>query len=213
MEILASIAKKFDLYIISDEVYREFVYEGEHTSILSIEGIDDRSIIMDSVSKRFSACGARIGALVTKNPCLWDSFLRLSQARLCPPAIEQYASKAVLESIEPNFFEHTAAEYRARRDITLEGLRNIPGAFCKTPKGAFYIMATLPVDDVENLAKWLLTDFNYEGQTVMITPGTGFYATPGLGKHEARIAYVIVQDKLRSAMEVLKKGIEAYNSR
>ena len=210
---IAEIAERNDLFVISDEVYREFVYEGEHTSILHIPELAERGIIVDSISKRFSACGARIGAVVTKNKDVMDSAIRMGQARLCPPTIEQYAAQSVLMQLSDDYFENMTAEYKRRRDITYEELMKIPGVICKKPAGAFYIMAKLPIDDVEDFAKFLLTDFSVDGKTVMVAPGPGFYATPGLGNSEIRIAYVLEAEKMRKAIKILAQAIEVYNKR
>ncbi len=210
MERLAYIARENNLYLISDEVYREFTYEGEHTSVLAMPGLEDRAIIMDSISKRFSACGARIGSLVTKNRELWQTFLRLGQARLCPPSIEQHGAAAILRQMDANYFDDTVVEYKRRRDVVFEEIGKIEGAYCRKPSGAFYMMVTLPVKDVEDFAKWMLTDFEYQGKTTMFAPGPGFYATKGLGLSEIRIAYVLEEDKLRQAMEVLRIGLAKY---
>ena len=210
---IAEIAERNDLFVISDEVYREFVYEGEHTSILHIPELAERGIIVDSISKRFSACGARIGAVVTKNKDVMDSAIRMGQARLCPPTIEQYAAQSVLMQLSDDYFENMTAEYKRRRDITYEELMKIPGVICKKPAGAFYIMAKLPTDDVEDFAKFLLTDFSVDGKTVMVAPGPGFYATPGLGNSEIRIAYVLEAEKMRKAIKILAQAIEVYNKR
>ena len=210
IETVAKIAEKHNLYVISDEAYREFIYEGTHTSILHIPSLKERGIIVDSISKRFSACGARVGTVVTKNSELMDTMIRMGQARLCPPTIGQYAAQAVLMQLDEKYFVQMADEYRRRRDATYDELMKIPGVLCKKPAGAFYIMAKLPVDDVESFAKFLLTDFSHEGKTVMVAPGPGFYATPGLGNSEIRIAYVLEVEKLRDAMQILAKAIQAF---
>jgi aspartate aminotransferase len=210
MEMIAQICKKHNLFVLSDEVYREFVYEGKHTSILNIEGISDHAILLDSISKRYSACGARIGCLVSKNEEVMSAALRLGQARLCSPSIEQFGATAAL-TIQDDYFEKMAEEYKRRRDTVYDELMKIPGVVCLKPSGAFYIMAKLPVKDIEDFARWMLTDFNLDGETTMIAPGPGFYATPGKGQDEARIAYVLNVDDLKKAMRILAKGIEAYN--
>jgi aspartate aminotransferase len=210
MEMIAQICKEHNLFVLSDEVYREFVYEGTHTSILNIEGISDRAILLDSISKRYSACGARIGCLVSKNEEVMSAALRLGQARLCSPSIEQFGATAAL-TIQDDYFEKMAEEYKRRRDTVYDELMKIPGVVCLKPSGAFYIMAKLPVKDIEDFARWMLTDFNLDSETTMIAPGPGFYATPGKGQDEARIAYVLNVDDLKKAMRILAKGIEAYN--
>jgi aspartate aminotransferase len=210
MEMIAEISKKYNLFVLSDEVYREFIYEGKHTSIMHIEGISDRAVLLDSISKRYSACGARIGCLVSKNEEVMDVALRLGQARLCSPSIEQFGATSALK-IEDDYFEKMAQEYKRRRDTVYEELMKIPGVVCLKPSGAFYIMAKLPVKDIEDFAKWMLTDFSLDGETTMIAPGPGFYATPGKGQDEARIAYVLNVDDLKKTMRILAKGIETYN--
>jgi aspartate aminotransferase len=212
MEMISDICKKHNLFVLSDEVYREFIYEGKHTSIMSVDDIQDRAILLDSISKRYSACGARIGCLVSKNEQVTDAALRLGQARLCSPSIEQFGATAALK-IEDDYFEKMALEYKKRRDTVYDELMKIPGVVCRKPSGAFYIMAKLPVKDIEDFARWMLTDFSLDGETTMIAPGPGFYATPGKGQDEARIAYVLNADDLRKAMRILAKGIESYNGK
>jgi len=211
MEMIAEIGKKHNLFVLSDEVYREFIYEGKHTSVMNIEGISDRAILLDSVSKRYSACGARIGCLVSKNQQVMDAALRMGQARLCSPSIEQFGATSALK-IRDDYFEEMTAEYKRRRDTVYDDLMKIPGVVCLKPSGAFYIMAKLPVKDIEDFSQWMLTDFSSDGETTMIAPGPGFYATPGKGQDEARIAYVLNVDDLKKAMRILAKGIETYNS-
>ncbi len=215
LRTIAQIAEKHNLFVISDEVYREFVYEGKHTSILHLPELHERGIIVDSISKRFSACGARIGAVVSKNDEVIDAITRMAQARLCPPTIEQYGAQAVLMQLTDEYFEQMVAEYRRRRDAAYEELMKIPGVVCKKPSGAFYIMAKLPLapgKDVEQFAKFLLTDFSVDGKTVMVAPGPGFYATPGLGNSEIRIAYVLEEEKMRDAIRILARGLEIFNN-
>ena len=212
METVADICKRHNLFVLSDEVYREFIYEGKHTSILNIDGISDRAILLDSVSKRYSACGARIGCLISKNQRVMDAALRLGQARLCSPSIEQFGANAALK-IKDEYFDKMAAEYKKRRDTVYDELMKIPGVVCLKPSGAFYIMAKLPIKDIEDFARWMLTDFSLDGETTMIAPGPGFYATPGKGQDEARIAYVLNVDDLKKAMRILARGIETYNKR
>jgi len=209
---LAELARKHNLFLMADEVYREFVYEGHHTSIFEIDGIEERVIILDSISKRYSACGARVGCVVTKNKKLIDSLIRFGQARLCPPTLEQAGANAVLEE-GPEYFRTTMNEYRRRRDTVYEILMQIPGVVCMKPSGAFYIMAKLPIDDADKFAAWMLTDFTYQNETTMIAPGSGFYATSGAGTNEIRIAYVLNVEDLKKAMHILKLGIEAYKRR
>jgi aspartate aminotransferase len=209
METIATIARERNLFVLSDEVYREFIYEGVHTSIMDIEGVADRAILLDSISKRYSACGARIGCLVSKNHEVMDAALKMGQARLCSPSIEQHAA-AQTGKIKPDYFKSTREEYRRRRDTVHEELMKIPGVVCRKPSGAFYIMAKLPVNDIEDFARWMLADFSVDGATTMIAPGPGFYATPCRGVDEARIAYVLNVDDLRQAMRILAKGVETY---
>ena len=209
---LRDLAIKHDLYLLADEVYREYIYEGEYISVMSLEGIDDRAIMMDSISKRFSACGARVGNLVTKNRELYTAALYMGQARLCSPTLEQVGATAAYD-LGDEYFNKMIGEYRNRRDVVYEGLMKIAGTVCIKPSGAFYIMAKLPIDSAENFALFMLTDFSYNGKTVMIAPGPGFYATPNQGQSECRFAYVLNTADLKDAMDILKRGVEAYNSR
>lgn len=212
LQMLVDICKKNNLFLLSDEVYREFIYEGKHTSILHLKGMEKKGIILDSISKRFSACGARIGCVVSKNHDVIDSVWRMGQARLCAPSIEQSAAKNALK-IKDSYFKKVAKEYKKRRDVVYGELMKIPGTVCLKPNGAFYIMAKLPVKNIEHFAKWMLTDFSLDGGTTMIAPGPGFYATPNRGKDEARIAYVLNTRDLKKAMRILAEGIKLYNSR
>jgi len=211
LEILADIAEHHDLFVISDEVYREFVYNGDHVSIFHIPRLIERGIIVDSISKRFSACGARIGTVVTKLKEIMSPIICMAQARLCPVSIGQYAAQAILMHLDDNYFPTMMKEYKKRRDATFEELMKIPGAFCIKPEGAFYIMATLPVDDVEKFSLYLLNDYSLNGKTVMVAPGPGFYASAGLGNSEARIAYVLEESKMRDAMRILGEAIKKFN--
>lgn len=210
IEMLAKIAVEHNLFLLADEVYREFIYEGTHFSIMNLKGLSERAIMLDSISKRFSACGARIGNLVTKNRDVYRAALHLGQARLCPPTLEQ-AGAAALYSLGTAYFQKTMREYQRRRDVVYEGLQKIEGVVCLKPHGAFYAMAKLPIDDAEKFARFMLTEFSHDNKTVMIAPGAGFYATPGKGIDECRIAYVLNTDHLKDAMDLLKRGIEAYN--
>lgn len=210
IEMLAGLAKEYNLFIIADEVYREFVYDGlEFTSFGNMKDIQDRVIIVDSVSKRYSACGARIGSVASKNKELIAQILKLAQGRLCVPTLEQVGATALYQT-DQSYFKSVNEEYDRRRNITVDALNDMPGVFCKKPTGAFYVNATLPVDDAEKFVTWLLKDFDLEGDTVMMAPAEGFYSTPGLGKDEARIAYVLKEDNLKRAMEVLRAGLEKY---
>jgi aspartate aminotransferase len=211
MEMLADLCRRHDLYLISDEAYREFCYDGRHTSALDLKDLGDHTILVDSLSKRLSACGARVGVLVSHNKEVMAAALRMAQARLSSPTLEMVGAAAALQSPDtPKFIADTISEYRKRRDVVVEGLKRIDGAFCKTPQGAFYVMARLPVDSSEDFARWLLTDFTRDHKTVMVAPGPGFYATPGLGEQEVRIAYVLNTGDLRVAMELLGEAVLAY---
>ncbi len=209
MQTLADIVTEKNLFLISDEVYREFVYEGEHTGALDMPEIAQRSVVLDSISKRYSACGARIGCLVTKNEELMSAFLRFGQARLCSPSVDQFAATA-LTSLGEEYFAEVREEYRARRDVVMDALNAADGFFCRRPNGAFYVMARLPIDSSEKFAKYMLTDFNLEGETTMVAPGDGFYATPGKGLDEIRIACVLNTKDLKRAMHVLIEGVKEY---
>lgn len=210
MEMLADIARENGLFLLSDEVYREFVYEGIHTSIFDIPGVDEFAIMLDSISKRYSACGARIGSLVTRNRRLHQAALKFGQARLCSPTLEQVGAEAALK-LGPAYFEKVMGEYKRRRDIVYDGLMAIEGTICMKPAGAFYVMAKLPIDDSEEFAKFMLAEFSHDNKTVMVAPGPGFYATPDRGLDECRIAYVLNTDSLKDAMQILKLGVEAFN--
>ncbi|SNR88125.1 aspartate aminotransferase [Anaerovirgula multivorans] len=213
IEMLAELAKEYNLFIIADEVYREFVYDGlEYTSFGNIEGIQDRVIIIDSVSKRYSACGARIGSIASKNKELMKQILKLCQGRLCVPTLEQVGSVELYKTSE-EYFTLVNEEYQKRRDIVYTALNNIPGVLCKKPTGAFYVVAKLPVDDAEKFVIWMLNDFDVDNSTVMLAPAEGFYATPGLGKDEARIAYILNENDLTASMDLLKKALESYPNR
>lgn len=213
LEILGEIATKHDLYLIADEVYREFVYDGlKFTSLMDIPGIEDRVIVIDSISKRYSACGARIGCICSKNKELMKAVMKFAQARLCVPTLEMIGAKALADTAK-EYFEEVNQEYTKRRDIVYKALREIPGVVCEKPTGAFYVMAKLPIDDADEFAKWMLTDFSIDKETTMVAPGAGFYATPGLGKNEIRIAYVLNENDLKKAMHILAEGIKAYNNR
>lgn len=212
LEVLKQIVKRHNLYLFSDEAYREFCYEGIHTSAMHLQGIEDHVILMDTISKRYSSCGARIGALVTKNKAVLESVLKFAQARLSPPGFGQIAGEAALD-LPADYFDATKAEYELRRNTLHERLNKIPGVFSPSPGGAFYAMAKLPVDDADVFCQWMLESFNYNNQTVMMAPGSGFYATPGLGKQEVRLAYVLNVDDINAAMDCLEKGLEAYNKK
>ena len=210
LEALAAIVKKHDLFLYADEVYREFCYDGAQPhSVLNLPGLEEHVLMIDSVSKRYSMCGARIGALISKNKEVMAAALKFGQARLSPPTIDQVAAEAAL-STPQSYFDEVVREYVARRNIMVDGLNSIPGVFCPKPKGAFYCVARFPVDDAEQFCQWLLESFEYKGQTVMMAPANGFYSTPGAGKNEARIAYVLNQDALRKAVDCLRVALEEY---
>lgn len=207
---LRDLVKKHDLYLFADEVYREFCYDGKkHESILSLEGIEENVIVVDSVSKRYSMCGVRIGALVSRNKEVMSTILKLAQARLSPPLLGQIASEAALQTPQ-SYFDQVSKEYVERRDILVDGLNAIEGVFCPKPGGAFYAVAQLPVEDTEDFCQWMLEDFEYNGKTVMMAPVSGFYSTPGEGKKEVRLAYVLEKEKLKQALECIEAGIKAY---
>jgi len=213
LNALKEIIKKYDLYLFSDEVYREFVYDGEeYLSAMNLKGIEQNVIMMDSVSKRYSECGVRIGLMITKNKDIINTAMKFAQARLSPPSFGQIVGEASLET-PPDYFKEVYDEYVARRDFTVAALNKIEGVFCPKPKGAFYAMAQLPVDDAGKFAQWLLEEFEYENQTVMVAPADGFYATKGLGKNEIRVAYVLKIEDLEKAMIILEKAISLYPGR
>jgi len=213
LEQLRDIVKKHDLFLFADEVYREFCYDGAVPfSTMNLEGIENNVIMIDSVSKRYSMCGARIGALITKNTEVMAAALKFGQARLSPPTIDQIASEAALNTPQ-SYFDNVVAEYVQRRNIMVDGLNTIPGVFCPKPSGAFYCVAKFPVDDAEKFCQWLLEDFSYEGQTVMMAPANGFYSTKGAGQSEARIAYVLNQDSLKKAVKCLEEALKVYPGR
>ena len=209
---LRDLALKHDIYIIADEVYREFIYgDTTHHSILREPGMEEHAIIIDSVSKRYSMCGARVGTLITKNKELMNTAMKFAQARLSPPSLGQIAAEAAIDTPQ-SYFDEVIEEYKKRRDLLVKKLKEIPGVKVAEPKGAFYIIAELPVDDTDKFARWMLENFNLDGETVMVAPAAGFYSTPGQGKNQIRIAYVLKEEDLRKAADILKKGIEAYTS-
>ena len=213
MRLMVDIAREHDLFLISDEVYREFVYGGEAlSSALQFADAAENVAVVDSISKRFSACGARVGLLISKNQELMAQALKLCQGRLCATTLDQMGA-AALYQLDPDYFTAIRDEYHKRRDTCMEGLSKIPGVVCECPKGAFYIMAKLPVEDTDQFQTWLLEEFEDNGETVMFAPGEGFYGTPGKGRDEIRLAYILKQEDLRRAMELLAKGIQVYNSR
>jgi len=209
---VVSIVQKHALFLIGDEVYKEFVYDGlKHTSVLEFEEIKERVIVVDSISKRFSCCGARIGAVITRNREIYQSLLKFAQARLCPPSIEQKAALAAYR-MDRDYFQEVRQEYQMRRDILYEGLREIPDIVIEKPQGAFYLIVRLPIKDCEHFVKWMLTEFEQEKQTVMVAPGKGFYSSPDKGQDEVRIAYVLKEEDLVKAIRVFKAGLEKYLS-
>ncbi len=213
LEQLRDIVLKHDLYLFSDEVYREYCYEGEkHYSIMNLEGIEKNAVMIDSVSKRYSLCGVRLGMLVSRNKDIIEAALRMGQARLCPPYFAQVAGLAALDTPQ-EYFDNVYNEYLSRRDTIVKALNSIDGVYCPTPKGAFYTIVKLPIDSSERFAQWLLEDFDYKGQTVMVAPGTGFYASRSLGHDEVRIAYVINKEDLLSAAECIREALKVYPGR
>lgn len=213
LEALRDLVREHDLYLFSDEVYREFCYDGaEHVSAMTLAGIEQNTVMVDSVSKRYSMCGARIGAFVTRNKDLSATALKFAQARLSPPTFGQVASEAALRTPK-SYFDDVIGEYRARRDVLVDGLNTLPGVICVRPKGAFYCVAELPIDDADAFCQWLLEHFEHKGATVMMAPATGFYSTPAPGRKQVRIAYVLEQDKLRLAVECLQMALQRYPGR
>ena len=213
LESLANIVKKYDLYLYSDEVYRRYCYDGvRHYSVMNLQGIEQNTILFDSMSKRYSECGIRVGALISRNQEILTASLKFGMARLCPPALGQIAAEASLDTTE-EYFQKVYNEYIKRRDFMVRTLNQMPGVYCPKPQGAFYSIVKLPVDDAEKFSQWMLEDFNYKGRTVMLAPATGFYHTPGLGKDEVRSAYVLKIDDLAKAMEILAKALQNYPGR
>lgn len=209
MEILKSIMLKHSLFLFADEAYREFCYEGTHFSAMHLKGADEHVILMDTISKRYSACGGRIGALVTKNKSVLQAVMKFAQARLSPPSFAQILGEAAVD-LPANYFEKTKAEYKLRRDTIVKRLNNIPGVFCPNPGGAFYAIAKLPVDDADIFCQWLLEDFSCNNKTVMLAPASGFYKTSGFGKNEVRLAYVLNSEAINLAMDCLEVALDQY---
>ncbi len=210
LKSLAALVKKYDLYLLSDEVYREFCYDGQsYFSVLQLQDMDQHVVMLDSISKRYSACGARVGAFVTKNPQLMAAALKFAQARLSPPTYGQIGAEAALDTPD-SYFKEVKEEYIKRRNILVEALNAMPGVFCPMPGGAFYAIARLPIDDADRFCQWLLESFNHQQQTLMLAPATGFYASPGAGKNEVRLAYVLNETDLRAAMQCLAKALQEY---
>ena len=213
MQQIRDLVRKYNLFLFSDEVYREFIYNGKpYISAMHLKGIDENVVLIDSVSKRYSECGIRIGALITRNAAVREAVMKFCQARLSPPLIGQIIAEASLSTPEA-YMKQVFSEYKARRDFLIEGLNRIPGVFSPMPMGAFYTVARLPVDDAEKFCRWCLTDFSYEGQTVIMAPASGFYTDPEEGRNQVRIAYVLCREDLARALDVLAHALEAYNSR
>ena len=209
MEDLKTICLQHNLYLFSDEAYREFSYSGDYISAMHLEGMDNHVVLMDTISKRYSACGARLGAFVTKNKAVYEAAMKFAQARLSPPGLAQIMGEAAVD-LPASYFDKPKAEYIARRDLLVKRLNAMPGVFCPNPGGAFYAMAKLPIDDSDKFCQWLLESFSHNGQTVMLAPATGFYGTPGLGNDEVRLAYVLNLKDLNNAMDCLEKALEQY---
>jgi aspartate aminotransferase len=210
LEALKELVIKHDLFLLADEVYREFCYDGkEYVSVMHLSGLDNNVILLDSISKRYSACGARIGAFITKNKEVIGAALKFAQARLSPPTFEQIGAEAALDT-PPSYFAEVKKEYTARRDFLISELNKIEGVYCPMPGGAFYCIAKLPVKDSDAFCEWLLSEFSFEGGTVMMAPASGFYATPGKGKNEVRLAYVLKKEELAKAMNCLREALKVY---
>ena len=211
---LGALVKKYDLFLIADEVYREFIYDerDQHFSVMNLKGIEQNVIMIDSVSKRYSMCGARIGCLVTKNKEVIAASMKFAQARLCPPTIEQIACEAAIDTPK-SYFDEVISEYKERRDILINELNKIDGVIVKSPKAAFYCIAQLPIDNADDFAQWLLETYEFNGETVMVAPAAGFYSTPGVGLNQVRIAYVLSKEELIKAVHILKEAIKEYNQR
>jgi aspartate aminotransferase len=209
---LGKLAKQYDLFLIADEVYREFIYDKDiHYSVMNLEGLEQNAIMIDSVSKRYSMCGARIGCMVTKNKEVISAAMKFAQARLCPPTIEQIACEAAINTPQ-SYFDEVISEYKERRDTLISELNKIEGVIVTKPKAAFYCIAQLPVDNTDDFAQWLLESYDLNGETVMVAPAAGFYSTPGMGLNQVRIAYVLKKEDLISAVRVLKEAIPVYNA-
>lgn len=213
LEVLRDLVIKYDLFLIADEVYREFSYDGmKHYSVLNIEGLEQNAIVIDSTSKRYSMCGIRVGCIVSRNKEVISAALKFAQARLSPPTFGQIAGEAALDTPK-SYFDEVISEYVSRRDLLIEGLNNIEGVFCPKPKGAFYAIAQLPVDNADKFAQWLLECFDLDGETLMVAPAAGFYATPNTGINQVRIAYVLNKESLKSAINILAEALKVYPGR
>jgi aspartate aminotransferase len=209
MEALKEICIKYNLYLFSDEAYREFCYDGDYVSAMHLSGLEQHVVLMDTISKRYSACGARLGAFVTKNKAVYDAAMKFAQARLSPPGLAQIMGEAAVD-LPDSYFNAPKKEYQRRRDLLVSRLNAMPGVFCPNPGGAFYAIARLPIDDSDQFCQWLLESFSYNNQTVMLAPATGFYGTAGLGKNEVRLAYVLNTNAINAAMDCLQKALEEY---
>ena len=213
LNALRELVLKYDLFLLSDEVYREFCYDGkEYVSVMHLKGIENNVVLLDSISKRYSACGARIGAMISKNKEIMNASLKFAQARLSPPSYGQIGAEAALDTPK-SYFEDVKKEYIARRDFVIEAINKIPGVFCPKPSGAFYCIAKLPIDNADKFCQWLLEEFSFNGQTVMLAPATGFYSTPGAGADEVRLAYVLNKTDLQNAMTCLEEALKVYPGR
>ena len=213
LEALRDLVKKHDLFLLSDEVYREFCYDNkEYISVMHLDGIENNVVLLDSISKRYSACGARIGAMITKNKEVMSAALKFAQARLSPPSYGQIGAEAALDTPK-SYFTEVKTEYIARRDFVIDSLNKINGVFCPKPSGAFYCIAKLPIDNADKFCQWLLEDFNLNSETVMLAPATGFYSTPGAGNNEVRIAYVLKIEDLKKAMNCLEQALKVYTGK
>ncbi len=210
--LLKQLALKYNLYLFSDEAYREFCYEGTHFSAMRLEGMENNVVLMDTISKRYSACGGRIGAFITRNKELLDTVMKFAQARLSPPSFSQILGEAAVDLPE-DYFDTTREEYRNRRDLLVKRLNKMPGVYCPNPGGAFYAMARLPVPDTDSFCQWLLESFSFKGETVMLAPASGFYGRTGLGLQEVRLAYVLNQEAINAAMDCLEAALSAYPDR
>jgi aspartate aminotransferase len=213
LETLRNLALKYDLYLFADEVYREFCYDGkQHFSVMQLEGLDNHAILFDSVSKRYSACGVRIGCLISKNKDVMKAAMKFAQARLSPPSIGQAAAEAAIDTPE-SYFAEVLKEYTLRRNIVVDAINKMEGAFCPKPAGAFYVVARLPIDNGDTFCRWLLEEFEYNNQTVMMAPASGFYSDPKFGTNEVRISYVLKAEDLHAAMEILAVALKQYPGR
>ena len=213
LETLRDLVKKYDLFLFADEVYREFAYDGNsHISVLNLDGLEDNAVVIDSTSKRYSMCGIRVGCIVSKNKDVINTALKFAQARLSPPTFGQVAGEAAL-STPKSYFDDVISEYVSRRDLLVDGLNLIPGVLCPKPKGAFYAIAELPVDNAEKFAQWLLEEFDYNNETLMVAPAAGFYSTDGEGYNQVRIAYVLNLDSLKKAIKCLEEALKLYPGR